>query len=128
MNGRQWKIYRVAPFDNHLTDRTGLRRVATTDSYTNCIYLSSYLKGDFLIRVLLHELGHCVLFSYYLLEEIHNMTYPDYWIDMEEWICNFVADYGFQIFKQAYSFLGYDAWRKIPGEMDRLFLSKRSVS
>lgn len=65
-------------------------------------------------RVMVHELGHCVIFSFGLLDEIHRVVHPDYWIDAEEWICNFVADYGFKIFSVAYSILGEEAWLFVP--------------
>lgn len=58
--------------------------------------------------------------SYNLLDEIHEMVKPEYWIDAEEWICNFIADYGLRIFSAAYRVLGDDAWMVIPQEYDRL--------
>lgn len=38
----------------------------------------------------------------------------------EEWICNFIADYGLQIFETAYSVSGDDAWTIVPQELDRM--------
>lgn len=45
---------------------------------------------------------------------------PQYWIEAEEWICNFIADYGLQIFETAYSVSGDDAWTIVPQELDRM--------
>ena len=96
--------------DLRLVERSGRRTVATTDPKTGCIYLSNELRGKFLTKVLLHELGHCVIFSFNLLDDIHRMVLPKYWFEAEEWVCNFIADYGESIFGVAYSILGEDAW------------------
>ena len=115
-----WHVVFVPPDSDLLVDRTGVKTVATTDPMTRCIYLSDSLEGDFLNRVLIHELGHCVMISYNLLPVIHKMVKPEYWIDMEEWICNFIADYGVAVFKAAYQILGDDAWLIVPYELERL--------
>ena len=91
----------IDPYDDELIDRTGSLRVATTDPRTHTIYLSRSLQGDFLKTVFLHELGHAIMISYGLLEELHRMVIPKYWIECEEWICNFLADYGPIIFQLA---------------------------
>lgn len=115
-----WHVVFVHPDSDLLVDRTGVKTVATTDPMTRCIYLSGSLEGDFLNRVLIHELGHCVMISYNLLEDIHKMVKPQYWIEMEEWICNFIATYGVEVFKRAYDILGDDAWLIVPYELERL--------
>lgn len=99
LNGYLWNIQIVNPFESELIDRTNIPRVATTDPLTHTIYLSNELRGDFLEKVLLHELGHAIMISYNLLEDIHRMSNPRNWIDIEEWICNFIADYGKKIFE-----------------------------
>lgn len=120
MNGYLWKIRDVSPNSPLLVDRLGESCVATTDPRTRCIYLSNQLKEDFRTRVLLHELGHCVMFSYDLLDEIHRMVEPEHWVETEEWICNFIADYGREIFRTAYDTLGDEAWLFIPYELERM--------
>lgn len=77
-------------------------------------------SGALLMKVLIHELGHCALVSYSLLDDIHKVVKPEYWIWAEEWVCNFIADYGTKIFSIAYSVLGNDAWMFIPYELDRV--------
>ena len=108
----------VDPTSLELVDRTGKQRVATTDPNTFCIYLSNNLRGDFLNTVFIHELGHCVMVSYNLLYEIHKMVKQEFWIEAEEWICNFISDYGMQIFKIAYGILGSKAFEILPYEME----------
>ena len=120
MNGYLWRVYIVPANSPELVDRTGERRVATTDGRTHCIYLSNQLQGNFLITVLVHELGHCIMISYNLLYDIHKMVKPEFWIDAEEWICNFIADYGLKIFSVAYSLLGDYALQFIPHELEKM--------
>lgn len=120
MNGYIWRVRFVEPYSPMLVDRTGKRTVATTDPTNLQVCLSNELQGDFLIQVLLHELGHCALYSFNLIDDIHRMVYPDKWVEAEEWVCNFIADYGFRIFSTAYSVLGDDALKLIPPELDKL--------
>lgn len=119
MNGYLWRAILVDSKSNYLVDRTGTLTVATTDPSTHTVYLSNRLSGDFLVTVLLHELGHVVMISYNMLDEIHRTVYPEKWIEAEEWICNFIANYGRKIFTVAYKLLGDDAWRVIPYELER---------
>lgn len=120
MNGRPWQVIFTDPYDPMLVDRTGRITVGTTDPRTSTVYLSSELQGEFLTRVLIHELGHCALFSFDLLDDIHRMVMPAYWVEAEEWICNFIADYGMTIFNAAKNVLGESAWTVIPYELERL--------
>ena len=106
MNGYRWQVIFVDPEDSRLMDRTETQRVATTDPNTLCIYLSDELEEPFLRTVLAHELSHCVMFSYGLLHDIHMMVDPRYWIRAEEWICNFLANYGERIFSLTNEILG----------------------
>lgn len=120
MNGYEWHILRVDPNDPRLVDRTRNVRLATTDPNDLCVYLSNELSGEMLTRVLIHELGHCAIFSYGLEHEIHRFVKRRYWVEAEESICNFLADYGRIIFNRVAEVLGKDAWRVIPFEFDRL--------
>lgn len=118
MNGYSWQVIRVRSNDPMLVDRTDTLTVATTDPTTNIIYLSTALSGDFLVRVLLHELGHCALVSFHLINDIHRMCYPECWIEAEEWACNFIADFGFRIFAAAYQTLGWQALDRVPAALE----------
>lgn len=110
----------MLPTDELLVDRTGARTVATTDPLTHCIYLSDDLGGEFLFRVLVHEIGHAAMVSFGLLADIRRMVKPSYWIEAEEWACNLIADYGLAIFESAYEVLGKNAIIVIPREIERL--------
>ena len=120
MNGYPWQIYFVNPSNPLLVDRTGKLRVATTDPSQLSIFLSDALRGDFLITVLIHELGHCALFSFNLMDDIHRVVEPVYWYEAEEWICNFIANYGRQIFDIVRTVMGNEGWRFIPHEIEKL--------
>jgi hypothetical protein len=48
------------------------------------------------------------------------MVYKRYWTEAEEWVCNFIADYGSKIFSIAYSFLGQDAFYFVPYEIEKM--------
>lgn len=120
MNGYLWRVCFVDNDDPMLVDRTGELTVATTDPTTLRVYISNDLDGSFLTRVLIHELGHCAMFSFGLLDDIHRMVQPRYWLEAEEWICNFIADYGMKIFSTAYRVLGDQAIEIIPYEIERI--------
>lgn len=121
MNGYEWRVCFVDPRDPMLVDRTGNLTVATTDPATMCVYLSDDLEGGFLNRVLVHELGHCAMFSFGLIGELHRMVIPSMWVETEEWVCNFIADYGLRIFETASAVLGdNDLLRVVPREIERL--------
>lgn len=120
LNDLLWRVQFVPHNSKYLVDRTSTIRVATTDLNTLTIYLSDRLAYPFLKRVLLHELGHATMLSYGVLDYIHDRVDPEYWIDVEEWICNFLADYGGQIFETARDILGHDAWRFVPTGLNKL--------
>lgn len=119
MNGYLWRVYFVDPDSDLLVDRTGLHTLATTDPVTYCIYLSNQLDGALLRTVLIHELGHCTMVSFHLLDDIHRMVKPEYWLEAEELICNIIANYGWRIFQTAYDILGESAWYYVTKELER---------
>ena len=120
VNGYLWRIKQVPYASPMLIEKTGTRTVATTDLITRTVYLLDTLEGSFFTTVLLHELGHVVMFSYGLLDDVHRAVPRHLWIDAEEWVCNFIADYGLQIFQIASTVLGEEAWSFIPYELERL--------
>lgn len=97
MNGVIWKIYYVEPSNPILIDRTNRRTVACTDPTTKRIYISNGIPKDEYQKVLKHELCHCALISFGLQDYIYKMARPEYRIDLEEFVCNIIADYGLEI-------------------------------
>lgn len=120
MNGLRWNVIDVSPESEMLIDRNGYRTVATTDPKTRTIYLAGNLEGNFKKRVIAHEMGHAACFSYNLIKDIHKCCYPWKRMEMEEWICNFVADYGEMIFQITYKVIGDDAINHVPMHIERM--------
>lgn len=120
VGGLHWDVQFTNPTNRMLIDRTNRYRLATTDFNTMTVYLSNAIQGDMLPRVLIHEIGHCVIYAYGLIDEIHRMVKRQYWIEAEEFICNFVADYGLAIYDAAQSVLGKRALLLIPESLSKL--------
>lgn len=108
MNGDRWTIIFVDPTNGMLVDRTKNLTVATTDPSTRTVYVSNELSGPFLTRVIVHELGHCAMISYGLLDDVHRVVKRRYWVQAEEWVCNFLMDYGLMVFSIASEIIGVD--------------------
>ena len=119
MNGLHWRIRFVNPNSDILIDRTLSKTVAVTDPDTMTIYLSNKLHGEFLTRVVLHELSHAMMYSYHYLDEIHRYCKKQYWIEMEELIANLISDRAYEIFQRAYDIVGDDAIRFVPYGLER---------
>lgn len=118
-----WRVLRVSPSDDRLIDRTNTLTVATTDPTNKTVCISEDVVGSFYVRVLIHEISHCALVSFGLLDDLRVMVKPEYLVQAEEWICNFIADYGTQVFDAAYSIMGADALEYVPSSIERLIAS-----
>ena len=114
MNGDWWSVRWTDPTDPILVDRTNVLTCAVTDPDTMTIYLSNKLRGEFLTRVVLHELSHAMMISYGYLEQIHRYCKKRHWVDMEELIANLIANQAKEIFQRAYDIVGDDAIRFVP--------------
>ena len=119
MNGLRWRVRFTYPTDPVLVDRTGTLTIGVTDSATMTIYLSNKLRGEFLTKVVLHELSHAMMYSYHYLDEIHRYCKKRYWIEMEELIANLIADRAYEIFQRAYDVVGDEAIRFVPYGLER---------
>lgn len=120
LNGIFWRVRTVRWDSRELVDRTGNLRLATTDPDSRVICLSDRLSGTLKARVLIHEMGHAIMVSYNLIPELHKMVRPEYWIEAEEWVCNFIADYGMTVYDRASKVLGHRALDCLPDAMSRL--------
>lgn len=119
MNGDVWKAISVRWDDSRLIDRTGELRLATTDPRTRTVCYSDILTGSMLERVLIHEMGHCAMVSYGLLPKLHKMVKPQYRVEMEEWVCNFLADYGIEVYERAKAVIGSAAIKIVPKALEK---------
>jgi len=124
LNGHLWRVIFVEPYSQALIDKTRQYRLGVTNPKTNTIFLAANLKGALLARVLLHELSHCVMVSYGLVDDIHGMVVPERWMEAEEWVCNFMANYATLIFNTAYDILGDNAWMAVPYELEKMIVRR----
>lgn len=120
MNGDLWRVQFVPSQDDVLIDRTGNRTLGVSDYSTHIISIANNLHGELLNRVFIHELGHCVMFSYGLLPELHRMTKKRYWVDAEEFVCNILADYGQFVIRTTRDILGNKFTYVSPVGMERM--------
>ena len=87
INGEEWLVVTV-PFNYYKLYRSdGSLSIAACDDIDKTIYISNVLEGDFLKKVLCHEITHAAMFSYDV-----NLT-----IDQEELLADLLATYGDQI-------------------------------
>ena len=120
MNGDIWRVQFVPSQDDVLIDRTGNRTLGVSDYSTHIISIANNLHGELLNRVFIHELGHCVMFSYGLLQELHHMVKKRYWVDAEEFVCNILADYSHFVIGTARDILGNQFTYVAPVGMERM--------
>lgn len=64
INGVEWQIKFVSPFNPHLYTSSGTKALGCCDSYNKIIYISKFLNPIQLKIVLRHELTHAVIYSY----------------------------------------------------------------
>ena len=127
MNGDLWRVQFVFPHDSVLIDRTGNKTLAVSDYSTMTISIANNLRGELLNRVFIHELGHCVMFSYGLLPELHRMVKKRYWVDAEEFVCNILADYGQFVIGIARDILGNKFTYVAPVGAERMIVDNGKI-
>lgn len=84
-----------------LDDRTGNVTVATTEPKRHRVNVSSVLTGRKMETVLRHEMTHAAMRTYGLESLIRRRVPARHRIEVEEAICNLVADHGAEILENA---------------------------
>lgn len=84
VNGQTWFIERVGASDNALRRSDGSLTIAVADNNHKTIFISDWVRGKFLDRVICHELTHVFSFENHL----------DIPIEAEEIIADFMSLYG----------------------------------
>ena len=84
INGIDWTIRFVDSQSALLQRSDGSQTVGMADWSTKTIYLSDDLHGEFLKKVITHEIVHCVIMSTGIVMNIYQ----------EEELADFVATYG----------------------------------
>lgn len=101
MGGVWWSVRIVPPSSPCLVDRTGNITVATTEPRRHRINVSSALTGGKLETVLAHEMTHAAMRTYGLEGLIRRKVPSRHRFEIEEAICNLVADHGADILENA---------------------------
>lgn len=99
---------------------TGTMTCAVTDGNTRIIWISDAISGEFLTRVVLHELSHAMMFSSGFLKELHRLVPRENWVEVEELIANLIADKARQIFEIAYEIVGDEAIHFVPYLLEKV--------
>lgn len=87
INNVYWKLAFVSPDFPLLRRMSGDYSVGACDNLTRTIYINETLTGDFLKKVLCHEITHAAMFSY-------NVSLT---IEQEEIIADIISTYGDEI-------------------------------
>lgn len=89
INGELWRVVFVSAQHPALLRPNGEFAIGACDDYSKTIYLSSSLSGDYLKRVLCHEITHAVMFSF-------NIKMP---LIQEELFAELMAAFGEEVIK-----------------------------
>lgn len=87
INNIYWKLAFVSPDFPLLMRPNGEYSVGACDNLTRTIYINETLYGDFLKKVLCHQITHAAMFSYNV-----NLS-----IEQEELIADLISTYGEEI-------------------------------
>lgn len=87
INNEYWYIVFVPSNSNILYRTDGTLSLATCDDETKTIYINNKLDGDFLHKVLCHEITHAAMFSYNIYLSL----------EQEELLADIIATYGDEI-------------------------------
>lgn len=87
INGETWYIYFVPYYHDALLTTSGDYSIGCCDDNRKTIYINEELYGNFLRKVLCHEIVHSAMFSYNV----------DLSIEQEELLADLVATYGQEI-------------------------------
>lgn len=87
INGEEWKIALVSPFDPALQRSDKSYSIGVCDDIAKTIFINKELNQKYIERVLCHELTHAAMFSYNI-----NLTW-----EQEELLADLIATYGQEI-------------------------------
>lgn len=89
INGVIWNIIFISPYSNLLKRSDGSVTVGMTDCDTKMICIADNVYGEFLRKVLCHELTHAYIYSYGIFLDIAQ----------EEMVCDLLATYARDIIR-----------------------------
>lgn len=82
VNGIEWRLAFVPSASSVLFRSDGSHTVGMTDANTHSVYIDENLQGEFLEKVLCHEICHCFCFSYNIKLDIEQEEYLANWVSM----------------------------------------------
>lgn len=74
--------------------------------------------------MLVDRTGHCAIYSFGLAYDIHKMVRQEYWMEAEEWVCNFIADYWLMMFQMLLDYLGEKAWNVVSKAIETTIVNR----
>lgn len=80
INGIRWQLIIVPANSPYLMKSDGAYTIGVTDGNLHVVFISEGLSGEFLRRVITHEITHTIMFSYNIYMDIY----------CEEIMCNVV--------------------------------------
>ncbi len=104
IRGHVWRIARVLPGDPLLVDKTGTRRIATTDPLARVIRISTEVPLGMFDKVLIHEVSHAMMEEYGINELISDVLDDE--ILVEELLAWFMETHGLEIIDAASRVVG----------------------
>lgn len=84
VNGIKWQIKFVHSLNPNLLNNSGIYTFGVTDNNLKTVFLSNQINGEFLYKVLCHELCHVYCFSYGIYLDAQE----------EERLAQFISEYG----------------------------------
>lgn len=87
INGEQWKVVLVMPYDVALLMPNGKYAIGACNDSTKTIYISNELHGEAFEETLCHELVHAAMFAYDVMLER----------DEEELVAEIISAFGEEI-------------------------------
>lgn len=82
-----WRLEFCAPDSPNLLRSDNTPTIGVSDNSVKMVWIADNLSDYMCERVTCHELTHCICFEY-------NISLP---MELEEWLCNFMADHGREI-------------------------------
>jgi hypothetical protein len=87
INGEEWRIALVSPFDPVLRRSDKSYTIGVCDDILKTIFINKELNQEYVEKVLCHELTHAAMFSYNI----------DLTLEQEEILADLIATYGQEI-------------------------------
>lgn len=87
INGEEWRIALVSPFDPALQRSDLSYTLGVCDDIAKTIFINKELSQKYIEKVLCHELTHAAMFSYNI----------DLTLEQEEILADLIATYGQEI-------------------------------